>query len=259
MAYAQSTLDSPDAVAFAASEQRRDWVALNEDFPCGWLPPHSERLNLPRSMGRLATGHTDWFNHIDSGAINEWGVQVGATCGLHAVNHLLYSVNRLLGRLPIVITAQSFEECVGEDSSVRSRGVEHYEYELLHGNLQAHGASLFPMAPQDLEGSDGRQSVVRCSRLEEPWADHITQAGIFSAAGYLMRLPSHGGHWIAVLPQPGANDALLADSLFRAPFVVAQDELHSLLLATALGTPGPAEVYSDIQWACFLVGVQKDR
>ena len=167
-------------------------------------------------------------------------------------------MNRLLGRPLRVIPVDLFESRVAP--SEQGAG-GNYEFELLIRNMQAEGMRLFAMTPEDLEGSAGRQSLVPCARLEEPWLDHIVEAGTFLTAGYLMRVPSYGGHWIAVLPiQDSSAGSLLADSMQVRPYMIARDELQLLFLATALAAVDAIDAVDwsdDVQWACFLIGVLK--
>ena len=50
-------------------------------------------------------------------------------------------------------------------------------------------------------------------------------AGAFRAAGYILRIPEHNGHWIALVPPAEAGHlvagrALLCDSLYPRPFLL---------------------------------------
>ena len=75
-----------------------------------------------------------------------------------------------------------------------------YDTRALSFNLRHMGLTIFPMIPADLEGSAGKSSLVSEGRLMAPFLDHTGSEGLFSAANYILQIPSHGGHWIALVP-----------------------------------------------------------
>ena len=145
-----------------------------------------------------------WFNHPASGALNEWGTQRGATCGLFAVNHAAASAVVLHGRSLPVVDKFEFERrglAVAhgdEPTRLVQPGGSNYDFTLLHTNLGALGFSVFPMTVADLEGTAGRASLIARSRFDEPFAEHAISEGSFRTMCYLLRIPSHGGHWITL-------------------------------------------------------------
>ena len=115
------------------------------------------------------------------------------------------------------------------------------------------------MSPADIEGSDGKMSILAVSRLDNPFADHVIREGAHTADGYLLRHPSYGGHWLSLLPASlmGASNpntvALLCDSLYAAPFECNQEETMQLLQASAVdAATGLSDFNND--FGCFLVG-----
>ena len=126
------------------------------------------------------------------------------------------------------------------DSATRliQPGGSNYDFAVLHTNAAASGMQCFPMTPADLEGTAERTSMVAGGRLENLFGDHIIREGRFRAVGYVLRIPSHNGHWVAVLPsediaETQAGCALLCDSLFQAPFLLQSEEVYTLLAAAA--------------------------
>jgi len=203
-----------------------------------------------------------WFNQLASEAVQPSGIQSGATCGLHAVNHILAFASRFLRGLPHFINQTRFERCalrarVGDHpSQLIQPGGSNYDFAVLQANLNHHNIALFPMTPLDLEGGQGSSSVAGGGRLEMPFRDHITAEGIFHCVGYILRLPSHGGHWVAVLPPSVADSpALLCDSLYASPFTLNGIEVEELLLTCALDAAhSPVNAFA-VHWGCFLAGV----
>ena len=125
------------------------------------------------------------------------------------------------------------------------------------------------MTPADLQGGEGAASMVVADRFTNPFADHVLHEGAFTAIGYMLRIPSSGGHWVTILnpeflPTHGTDlptdcAAVLCDSLFPVPFTLNLDELGELLLASAFDSLQGEQVdvqHFRPQWCCFLLAVQ---
>ena len=80
-----------------------------------------------------------WYNDVASGAINASGTQMGATCGLHAVNHILaVSDGPVLEQSRFVSTA--LEANLGDSASnLRQPGGSNYDIAVLNMNLVSLG------------------------------------------------------------------------------------------------------------------------
>ena len=207
----------------------------------GLPPPYHEIAPLPLEMGKTLPTPHPWYNHPLSHAISDSGTQSGATCGLHAVSHFLFSV-AALRRVPHTILArEAFEACGLQPSSGESRrnltdprGSD-YDIAVLHANLSAHGACCFPMTAVDLEGSDGSVAVVAGGRLDDPFKDYVSREGEFRCVGYLLRTPASGGHWAAMLPALADGTSWLCDSLFPHVFRVVRGGLVVLAASMCFG------------------------
>ena len=119
------------------------------------------------------------------------------------------------------------------------------------------------MTPADLEGTEGKQSIVAGGRFEALFADHVTREGTFRAVGYLLRTPAHRGHWIALVPAETATHratrcAVLCDSMLEAPILLRHEEAVQLLVAAAFDA-ATARSFNpngfNAQWGCFLTAV----
>ena len=106
--------------------------------------------------------------------------------------------------------------------------------------------------------------MVPRGRLELPFADHAIHEGVYRVAGYILRIPSHGGHWIALMPPENSTDrdagcAMLCDSLYPAPMLLNREEMQQLLMAAAFDAAAARRFNPcgfNSQWGCFLAGVQ---
>ena len=192
-----------------------------------------------------------WCNHPDSEAIGICSnIQEGATCGLHAVSHLLAFAQ------PSVILKQKGFEQVALDANVRDNpsdliepGGSNYEFFVLNINLAQSGLACSPMTADDIQGR------------EHPFANHTLPGGYLKPLGYLLRIPSHGGHWISLLPSEfvGAkspNAALLCYSLCPAPFLLTTMETQTLLQAFAIDASTSQNDHNP-DFVCFLVGTTR--
>ena len=93
---------------------------------------------------------------------------------------------------------------------------------------------------------------------EDPFANHTLPDGYQKPVGYLLRIPSHGGHWITLLPSKVVDPkspacALLCDSLYPAPFLLTNMETQELLQAFAIDASTSQHDYNP-DFVCFLVG-----
>ena len=139
-----------------------------------------------------------------------------------------------------------------------------YDFAVLHANAGFCGVSCFPMTPADLEGTAERTSIVPRGRFEQPFADHAIPEGVYRVAGYILRIPSHGGHWVALVPPEDPTDrdagcAMLCDSLYPAPVLLQPGEMLQLLTAAAFDAAAARRFDPcgfNSQWGCFLAGVQ---
>ena len=222
-----------------------------------------------------------WFNNPATCAILPSCVQLGATCGLHAFCHLLYSANAHRYHNPVAKLAPPNRrefEAVGLAGSfgdtaanLMQPGGSNYDITMLLSNFAKYKLQCFPMDSSELQGTLGKMSVVSGGRFHAPFANYVVPSGTYDCVGYLLRLPSHGGHWIAVLPgfvldfnpaHPTAHisrshchhAAILCDSMFPCPFVITMADVECLLLASAMAavTRNPSQFQGD--WGCFLLG-----
>ena len=222
-----------------------------------WTPPRHSLLQLTKL--RTTVSPPPWYNDASSDAISMPArIQENATCGLHAVNHLLAGSSH-----PVVLRKREFEEC-----GLRARVSDtpdnlvdpasgNYDIAVLLTNLEARKLSVVPMAAADIEGRDGRRSLLPGSRLAEPFREHLSLTGSHTAVGYLLRVPLHGGHWITLLParmvtSTSSAKTLLCDSLYPRPFLLGQEETAQLLQACAIDADA-GESYSTTGFVCFLV------
>ena len=99
-------------------------------------------------------------------------------------------------------------------------------------------------------------------RLQEPFRSYVIAEGSFTTVSYILRVPKHGGHWIAVLPPTAGTDptsaAILCDSMYAQPFELQAMELEELLMSCAFDAAGGLQqAFADFhaEWCCLLVGV----
>ena len=194
-------------------------------------------------------------------------MQTGSTCGLHAVNHLLASASHLTRRSFPILTKASFEHTalagnLGEHSSnLVQPGGSNYDVAVLALNLTRLKLSTFPLTPADIEGSPEAASVVPGGRLVNLFQDYIISEGVFKCVGYLLRIPTCGGHWISVVPVStssvpllGHVRALLCDSLYSSPFMLTQHQAEDMLTACAIDAAHASIDAFNTDWGCFLIG-----
>ena len=102
--------------------------------------------------------------------------------------------------------------------------------------------------------------LIRGGRFEHLFADHVIAEGTFRSTGYLLRIPSHNGHWIAIVPpedngEEACERALLCDSIYRAPILLQLAEVVQLLAAAAFDAVAARRFNAmnfDARWGCFL-------
>ena len=211
-----------------------------------WKPPFHRRVHLATLTTTVRA--PSWYNNVDSGAIMmPAGVQKNASCGLHAVNHLL-----AFSSDPVVLHKEQFEECglraqVGDSpANLVDPRTGNYDFAVLHANLAASNLLVFPMTTADIE-----------SRLDEPFCQHVLLTGSHIVVGYLLCVPLHGGHWITLLPgrmvtSASSGNTLLCDSLYRQPFLLVKEETQQLLRACAIDA-ATGDCDSKHGFSCFLV------
>ena len=155
---------------------------------------------------------------------------------------------------------------MGKYFDMMIRGCSNYDFAVLHANLETCGLSCFPMTAADLEGTEDRSSVVARGRFEEPFAEHCIAEGSFHTVSYILRIPAHGGHWIALCPPESvrlneerpACSAVLCDSIHPMPYALSAAEVSSLLVACAFEAIVPQHHLPNalnVEWACFLIGM----
>ena len=106
-------------------------------------------------------------------------------------------------------------------------------------------------------------SVEAGGRLTSAFRDHVVAEGVFRCAAYILRLPSHGGHWVTIVP-PYMDDAttradtvvLLCDSMYTAPFLLTNDSCEDLLTTCAMDAAHAAVSAFGCEWGCFLMGLR---
>ena len=185
-----------------------------------WKPPWHSMVQLPTLTAVVPA--PPWYNNVNSDAIKMPAkVQANATCGLHAVNHLL-----ACSPCPRVLHKDEFEQCglragIGDSAEkLLDSRTGNYKFAVLRANLDARNLSVFSMTAADIE-----------SRFDEPFCQHVMPTGIHKVVGYLVRVPLHGGHWITLLPGrvvrlPFASSAqaVLCDSMHPQPFLTRPTE-----------------------------------
>ena len=86
---------------------------------------------------------------------------------------------------------------------------------------------------------------------------HTHAENVFQTIAYLLRIPSHGGHWIAILSS-GTNCPLplLCDSLYSEPFDIIPEETEQLLQASAIDAAHCSIDAFRAEWGCFLAALR---
>ena len=222
-----------------------------------WTPPRHRVIQLTKL--RTTVPAPPWYNDARSHAISMPArIQENATCGLHAVNHLLACSSH-----PVVLQKHEFEQCglqarVGDSpANLVDPASGNYDVAVLHKNLEAKNLSVLPMTAADIEGRPGQASLLPGSRLVEPFRDHVLPTGSHKALGYLLRVPVSGGHWITLLPgrvvtSTSSATSVLCDSLYPRPFLLEQEETQQLLQACAIDAEA-GESHSSTGFVCFLI------
>lgn len=241
--------DSADAVALVAGV--RSCVLCTEKFTCalhsmapctgGW------RCSLlGRNLGH-ALPPPPWFNDPRTGAVGAPACQgdrrqVAATCGLHAVQHII----AVLGH---VVKRDEFEARAAGDFDANGN----YEYGALHRNVAAYNCTL------ELVTSDVVESLTAQSP-DGDWA--FFRVGISEGQrvlGYLVYAP---GHWISVVPcwPPSPSfAACICDSLFASVYGLPGSEFAEWLEAMSIQQQS-AELTEEAVarvWSAYRVVLQK--
>ena len=141
------------------------------------------------------------------------GRQRAATCGLHAVNHCLHALGRVITWDEFDGKARADERRVGGD----------WEAAVLHRNAAAAGANMQPIV--------GAEHQVLAQ-----WHPDMARLGLWGpeTLGCVVHVP---GHWVALTRPEGAQTeqaaALLCDSLHQQPFAFSAAEVGQLFSAMA--------------------------
>ena len=169
--------------------------------PTGWFS-----TLLGRHVGRPVPAPS-WFNSALSGAVSG-GVQAAATCGLHALNHCLHPLGRVI----------SWEDFDGRAEESERTAYGDWDAAVLHRNALVCGADMRPVFPQEYE------ALAR-------WHGDMGRLGLWGpeTLGCVAHVP---GHWIALTrplgTQDASNAACLCDSLHRRPFALSADDVRQL-------------------------------
>ena len=236
---ATDSSESSDNSASTADDLDNDEVHI---FRHGWWAPTEWESLLPDSIGETVPEKPDWFNDVACGEVTSRGKQVGATCGLFAVNHVIAAGSMLGFTYAHVRNKRQFEQvgvAVRHGDALQNLMEPHgsnYDWAILHANLQDAGLYSVPMDPATLQGDTPEDA-----RLEHPFADLIENQMRYRSAGYILRTPQAGGHWIALLHPAALNleptdaaAAVLCDSLESKPVIISSSEMSHLLLVIAL-------------------------
>ena len=250
--------DSGDSVSLELSGSDSD-DGLWEHQPgeaLSWHAPHHPTAPLPPFLGLRMAEPAPWYNTALSGCTSLAGTQVGATCGLFAVNHALASASSLglpaAPPFPVgAFEANALAAALGDAAAnLMQPGGANYDWAVLQRNLELAGMTSHPMLPETLQ-----------TRLPEPFANFFDAAASYVAAAYVLRTPQAGGHWIALVHPTTVGmvcddglAAVLCDSLLPAPFLLSLPETEDLLIACALeGVRPDAGFGHNLEWGCFLV------
>ena len=221
----------------------------NDSIARQWMPPHHRLGLLPRPLG-TAIPAPSWYNHPDSNAIAMCSkTRKGATCGLHAVNHLL-----AVAAEPVILTQSEFEQVAidanlpDNPSDLIEPGGSNYELRVLTTNLEQRGIACSVMTADDI------------TERQQPFVNYSLPEGYLKPFGYLLRIPSYGGHWITLLRNNSEDmkpddGPLLCDSLLPTPFLLTEAETRMLLLAFAIDACSTQNEYTP-DFVCFLVGTE---
>ena len=163
---------------------------------------------LRRHIG-VAVARPAWYMAGDAQAVRTSGVQVAATCGLHAVNHALHTLNGF--------TPHTWAAFDGRARNDERRPDGDWEYSALQRNVEAAGAWLHPVQVEEHETLTQWVAEAAAPHLSLWMPGHI---------GCVMHTP---GHWVALTPpdEPQTTEcaALLSDSLRPRPYALSAEEL----------------------------------
>ena len=219
-----------DSAGFEPEEPMRVGRPMAEEMrgADGWFCRASGRR-----LGR-AVRPPDWYMRPESGATAH-GVQVGATCGLHAVNHCL----RSLGPEGF-FTSQVFD--AKASAADRRRGGNWLDT-VLRANLAERGAAM-----HEVMGAD-HQDLPR-------WSQHSKRLMLWAEGvrGCVVHTP---GHWLALVPPDGQaaenNAALLCDSLHPRPFSLTAEEVGDFFALVASRHLGAANAADAGEYSIYVV------
>ena len=219
-----------------------------------WTIQNHASLPTPSRLNPLPVAPT-WYNDARTAAVTRSGVQVGSTCGLHAFNHAFAAccVARSVHFDPVsraVFEATALEARVGDRrEALVDQANGNYDVAVLTTNCAARGIGMFPLTPEEIQ-----------ERLFAPFQPHHAPAHSSQAAAYIIGLPSHGGHWVAILPgsvpsgtMASSCDALMCDSMHSTPHAMTVEDVTALLTICA-HEQAFADAHGGLcEWRCFLV------
>ena len=262
------------------SASRCYWNSVAPHANQAWQCPSHHVAALPTCIGKMVNPYCDrpgWFNNPATCAVLPNCTQLGATCGLHGFCHLLYNAGALRCASPMPTPPNRAEfEATGlaskhgdSPANLVQPGGSNYDIAVLMSSFSHHRLHCFPLDADELQGTSTKICVLPGGRFRSPFAPYVLPASAYDCVGYLLRIPSHGGHWIAIVPKSVLSynpahptticasyeeGALLCDSLYPCPFLISLSELECLLTAVAVdtGTRNPSQFQG--KWGCFLIG-----
>ena len=209
-----------------------------------------------------------WYNSPCTEAVTPSGTQAGATCGLHAFNHLAANAASLVGLPWQPVTKRAFEATALQArhgdvaANIVEPGGSNYDFAALLANFSRSNVKLLPLIR-----ADDQLSPFDCHldhHVDMPFADHEAEDGSCACCGYLVRTPAYGGHWIAVVScaslSPGDSVgttpfAMMCDSMHPTPFSITRERVVDMLLtATAENVHEHAHT---LRSAVFYVGIRR--
>ena len=126
-----------------------------------------------------------------------------------------------------------------------------YDVAVLSTNCAAQDVQMFPLTPEEIQ-----------ERLFAPFQTHHAPTHSCNAAAYILRIPSHGGHWVAILPGtavPGTTTlscvAVMCDSVYPTPHAMEHEDVTALLTICAHEQAFADTHGGSCDWRRFLVCV----
>ena len=169
------------------------------------------KFTLQGSCMGVQLDKPSWYMQRESQAVMPMGTQSLSTCGLHAVNHALHALPGFRCRTWTEFDAHVPPHEFDENGN--------WEFAALQANIQAAGASIEPILPEDL---------IR----QVTWSEDGNRLRLWNpnTFGLIVHIP---GHWIAIVRPEGAsstsNVATLCDSLRPQPFQINHAEIMEMM------------------------------